>query len=511
MSSVGVPSSCVTGIRRISELQFGCFLRWSLIAEVDRYKIAIGETEGQCAQGNGSMTEIACIVLAAGMGTRMRSSLPKVLHKAAGRSLVGHVITAANELGAARIVVVVGDSAEAIQQEANRFAPHAGFVVQSPACGTADAVSKALSALDGFVGTVLVLFGADPLMTQQTLEKMTALIAGGSRLGVLGFNAENPSGYGRLLTGESNKVTAIREHADATDEERAITLCNSGIMAFDANLLRELLPKIGNDNAKGEYYLTDIVGLANSAGEHVALVTCPQQETLGVNTRAELALVETEFQRRYREKAMAEGATLIAPETVFLSADSKIGTDVIIEPNVVIGQGVSIGSGSTIRSFCHIENAQIGECVELGPYARIRPGTQLAQNVKIGNFVEVKNANIEQGAKVNHLSYVGDARVGEKANVGAGTITCNYDGFFKHHTDIGAAAFIGSNSALVAPVKVGDGAYVGTGSVITKDVGAGDLALGRSRQEAREGWATRYNRIQSERKNKASMTKKKRD
>lgn len=457
------------------------------------------------------MTEIACIVLAAGIGTRMRSNLPKVLHKAAGRSLVGHVVAAADKLGSARIVVVVGDHADAIRLEARKFAPHADTVVQSLARGTADAVSMALPALDGFVGTVLVLFGADPLMTRQTLEKMTAAIESGSRLGVLGFNATDPSGYGRLLTRNASQVTAIREHADATDEERGITLCNSGVMAFDVNLLRELLPKIGNANVKGEYYLTDIVGLANETGESVALVTCPEKETMGVNTRAELALVEAELQRRYREKAMAEGATLIAPDTVFLSADTRIGRDVIIEPNVVIGQGVTIGSGSAIRSFCHIENAHIGEAVELGPYARIRLGTQLARNVKIGNFVEVKNADIEAGAKVNHLSYVGDARVGENANVGAGTITCNYDGFFKHHTNIGAGAFIGSNSALVAPVKIGDGAYVGSGSVITKDVGAGDLALARGHQEAREGWATRYNRVQSERKNKASVTEKKKD
>ena len=457
------------------------------------------------------MTDIACIVLAAGMGTRMCSQLPKVLHKAAGRTLVGHVVNATNDLGAARVVVVVGDGADAIQHEVRRYSSHADLVVQSPARGTADAVSRALPALDGFEGTVLVLFGADPLMTQQTLYRMTAVIAGGSRLGVLGFNAENPSGYGRLLMRNSNQVTAIREHADATDEERAITLCNSGVMAFDVKLLRELLPKIGNDNAKGEYYLTDIVELANSAGENISLVTCPEQETLGVNTRAELARVEAELQHRYREKAMLEGATLIAPETVFLSADSIIGSDVVIEPNVVIGQGVSIGSGSTIHSFCHIENAQIGERVELGPYARIRPGTQLAQNVKIGNFVEVKNATIEEGAKVNHLSYVGDARVGEKANIGAGTITCNYDGFFKHRTDIGAGAFIGSNSALVAPVKIGAGAYVGSGSVITRDVETGALALARGSQEVREGWATRYNRIQGERKHKASVDRKIKD
>ncbi len=457
------------------------------------------------------MTDIACIVLAAGMGTRMRSDLPKVLHKAAGRSLVGHVVNAASELGAARIVVIVGDRADAIQRDVQSHSPDAVMAVQSPACGTADAVSKALPALDGFEGTVLVLFAADPLMTQESLSRMAATISNGARLAVLGFNAKDPSGYGRLLTDGPGQVAAIREHADATEDELAITLCNSGVMAFDARLLRELLPKISNDNAKGEYYLTDIVDLANRAGENVALVTCPEREVLGVNTRAELAVVEAEFQRRYRVKAMAEGATLIAPETVFLSADTTIGRDVVIEPNVVIGHGVSIGSGCVIRAFCHIENAQIGDGVELGPYARIRPGTELANNVKVGNFVEVKNARLEQGAKVNHLSYVGDACVGEKANVGAGTITCNYDGFFKHRTDIGPGAFIGSNSALVAPVKIGEGAYVGSGSVITRDVEAGALAIARGSQETREGWATRYNQAQAARKQKSVAQGKKKE
>ncbi len=457
------------------------------------------------------MTDIACIVLAAGMGTRMCSQVPKVLHKAAGRSLVGHVVTAANDLCAARICVVVGEGAEAIEAEVKGYAPDADIVVQSPACGTGDAASKAMPALGGFNGTVLVLFGADPLMSQETLGRMTAVIANGARLAVLGFNAVDPSGYGRLLTDGADHVSGIREHADASEDERAITLCNSGVMAFDAKLLRDLLPKIGNDNAKGEYYLTDIVALANSAGEKVALVTCPEHEIQGVNTRAELAVVEAEFQRRYRQKAMAEGVTLIAPDTVFLSADTIIGPDVVIEPNVVIGQGVSIGSGSVVRAFCHIESARIGEGVELGPYARIRPGSRLAHNVKVGNFVEVKNAHLEEGAKVNHLSYVGDARVGEKANVGAGTITCNYDGFFKHQTEIGPGAFIGSNSALVAPVKIGEGAYVGSGSVITRDVEAGALAIARGSQETREGWATRYNQVQGARKQKSAAAGKKKD
>lgn len=451
------------------------------------------------------MTEIAAIVLAAGMGTRMRSSLPKVLHKAAGRTLVGHVVCAARDLGASRIIAVVGEGAGAIETEIKSHASQAVIAIQSPAQGTGDAVAKALPGLEGFSGTVLVLFGADPLMRQQTLATMTDAIKSGSRLAVLGFHAADPTGYGRLLTSQDgNHVLAIREHADCSDQERSITLCNSGVMAFDADLLRALLPKIGNENAKGEYYLTDIVGLANEAGEQAALVTCPENEIQGVNTRAELAAVEAEFQRRYRQKAMEEGATLVAPETVFLSADTVIGTDVIIEPHVVIGNNVRIGDNALIHSFCHIENAIVGDDVELGPYARIRPGTELATGVKIGNFVEIKNASLEQGAKVNHLSYVGDASVGEKANIGAGTITCNYDGFFKHRTEIGAGAFIGSNSALVAPVKIGNGAYVGSGSVVTKNVEPGALAVARGRQENRPGWATRYNEVQGARKKAAS-------
>lgn len=455
------------------------------------------------------MSDIACIILAAGMGTRMRSDLPKVLHKAAGRSLVGHVVHAANTIGAGRIVAVIGDNSGAIQAEVRNYAPHADIAIQSPARGTGDAVTCAMPALNGFDGIVLVLFGADPLMTQATLSQMITAVSSGNKLAVLGFNAADPTGYGRLLTNNSNHVLAIREHADATPAEREITLCNSGVMAFHSRILHELLPKIGNDNAKGEYYLTDIVGLANDAGEQVALVTCPEYEIQGVNTRAELAAVEAQFQARYREKAMLEGATLVAPETVFLSADTQIGTDVIIEPHVVIGNGVRIGNGTVIHSFSHIDNADIGDHVELGPYARIRPGTRLADNVKIGNFVEIKNANLEQGAKVNHLSYVGDASVGQKANVGAGTITCNYDGFFKHRTDIGAGAFIGSNSALVAPVRIGDGAYVGSGSVVTSNVPDGALAVGRAHQENREGWATRYNEVQSARKAKSAAASKK--
>ncbi len=454
------------------------------------------------------MTDIACIVLAAGMGTRMRSAVPKVLHKAGGRTLVGHVVCAARDIGAQKIIAVVGDDASGIEAEIKSHVPDASIAIQSPARGTADAVSTAMPALAGFNGTVLVLFGADPLMRRQTLEVMTAAISGSTKLAVLGFHAANPTGYGRLLTAPNGEhVAAIREHADCTAEEREITLCNSGVMAFESDLLKALLPRISNNNAKGEFYLTDMVELASAAGEKVALVQCPESEVQGVNTRAELAAVEAEFQRRYRDKAMAEGATLIAPETVFLSVDTVIGTDVVIEPHVVIGNNVTIGNNAVIHSFCHIENAVIGEGVELGPYARIRPGTNLANKVKIGNFVEIKNASIEQGAKVNHLSYVGDARVGEGANIGAGTITCNFDGFFKHHTDIGAGAFVGSNSALVAPVTIGDGAYIGSGSVVTRNVEPGALAVARGQQENREGWATRYNKAQSARKQQAAAKK----
>jgi bifunctional UDP-N-acetylglucosamine pyrophosphorylase/glucosamine-1-phosphate N-acetyltransferase len=328
---------------------------------------------------------------------------------------------------------------------------------------------------------------------------MATLVASGAKLAVLGFDAANPTGYGRLLM-RDDQIVAIREHADCSLAEREITLCNSGVMAFDADLLRKLLPKIGNDNAKAEYYLTDMVQLANDAGERVVLATCPENEVLGVNTRAELAGVEAEFQRRYRLRAMQEGATLVAPETVFLSHDTHLGEDVLVEPHVVMGEGVSVGDNSVVRSFCHLENARISANVVVGPFARIRPGTELATGVNIGNFVEVKNARIGAGSKVNHLSYVGDAIVGPDANIGAGTITCNFDGYFKHVTEIGAGAFVGSNTALVAPVRIGENAYVGSGSVVTKDVPDGALAVGRGRQENRENWAIRYDKMQKARK-----------
>jgi bifunctional UDP-N-acetylglucosamine pyrophosphorylase/glucosamine-1-phosphate N-acetyltransferase len=369
--------------------------------------------------------------------------------------------------------------------------------------GTADAVAKALPLLEDFSGAVLVLFGADPLFRPETLRMMLSEIAGTNpKLAVLGFEAANPAGYGRLLV-EGDQVAGIREEADCSDRERDITLCNSGIMAFDADILRQLLPKVTSDNAKGEFYLTDMVALASDAGEEISLVVCPESEVAGVNTRADLAAVEAEFQRRYREKAMEEGATLVAPETVFLSADTQLGRDVTIEPNVFIGPGVNVGDGTVIRAFCHLESVDIGSNAQIGPFARLRPGTKLADRVKIGNFVELKNAQIDVNSKVNHLSYVGDATLGAAVNIGAGTITCNYDGYAKHRTEIGNGAFIGSNSALVAPVTIGSAAYVGSGSVITKNVPDGALGVGRGRQENRPNWVDRYKKLQAARDKKS--------
>jgi bifunctional UDP-N-acetylglucosamine pyrophosphorylase/glucosamine-1-phosphate N-acetyltransferase len=438
------------------------------------------------------MTGTAFIVLAAGMGTRMKSAVPKVLHKAGGRSMLGHVLSAVNDLEPERVVVVVSPDADAVSTEARKHCGIAAIAAQAERLGTAHAASMARNELDGFSGTVVVCFGDVPLIQSATLNHLVAKVDDVSAIAVLGFEAANPHGYGRLVRNRDGALVAIREELDASDEERRITLCNSGVVAARAKVFWDLLSKISNDNAQGEYYLTDIVELANSAGHRVCHAECPEEEVQGVNDRVQLAEIEAKLQARYRRKAMLGGATLVAPETVFLSHDTIIGRDVTIGPNVVFLPGVSIGDGSQILGFCHLEGAEVGNGCAVGPYARLRPGTRLQAGSKAGNFVEIKNAVLEDGAKVNHLTYIGDARVGEKANVGAGTITCNYDGYNKHHTDIGAGAFIGSNSSLVAPVKIGDGAYVGSGSVVTKDVSPDALAVARGRQEERPGWAARY-------------------
>jgi bifunctional UDP-N-acetylglucosamine pyrophosphorylase/glucosamine-1-phosphate N-acetyltransferase len=446
------------------------------------------------------MSETALIVLAAGQGTRMKSTLPKVLHKAAGRSLLGHALAAAAEVQPGHTVVVVGPGMEPVEKEAQRFIPGTRIALQPQQNGTAGAVSAAKSALAGFSGTIIVLYGDVPLVKPQTIMAMAQAVTADTPLAILGFRAADPRGYGRLILSASGMIGAIREELDATPEEREINLCNSGIISIDSNLLWRLLSKVGNDNAKGEYYLTDLIEIAATEGLSCGLIECPEQEVMGVNTRKQLAQVERRLQEKYRDAAMAGGATLIAPETVFFSADTKVGSDVVVEPHVFFGPGVEIGNNVGILAFSHIEGARIADGARIGPFARLRPGADIGTDAHIGNFVEVKNARIEAGAKANHLTYIGDARVGSKSNIGAGTITCNYDGFEKHRTDIGSEVFVGSNTALVAPVRVGDGANIGAGSVITKDVPAHALALTRPPLKTRAGWAAKYREIKNARK-----------
>ncbi len=437
------------------------------------------------------MTGTALIILAAGKGTRMKSALPKVLHKAAGRSLLGHVLHAASALSPERTVVVRGPDMENVEAAAREVIPNAAFAVQADRLGTGHAVSMAKDALAGFEGTVLVLYGDVPLISSESLLALQDRVRHPG-MAVLGFEAADPKGYGRLIRNPAGAVTAIREELDASPEERRISLCNSGIIAISSRLLWELLPKIGNANAKGEYYLTDLVELAAAAGRPCALATCPEADVAGVNDRIQLAGIEATLQARYRRQHMLNGATLVAPDTVVFSADTVIGQDVVIAPNVVFGPGVTIGDNVEIHAFSHIEGASVSAGAKIGPYARLRPGAEIGEDAHIGNFVEVKKARIGKGAKANHLTYIGDAIVGAKTNIGAGTITCNYDGFDKHLTEIGANVFVGSNTALVAPVKVGDGASIGAGSVITKAVAADSLAVTRAELKVSDGWAARF-------------------
>lgn len=425
------------------------------------------------------------IILAAGEGTRMRSATPKVMHKVGGDPMLGHVIRAARGAGAGRMAVVIGPNAAAVEAYVGKAAPEASVHVQAERQGTAHAVLAAKKAFAPAPDDVMVLYGDSPLMTAETLKALRRKLAKAD-LVVLGFTPADPAGYGRLLM-DGKQLTAIREVKDATPEERAVRLCNAGVMAFRGSLL-PMLRRIGTANAKGEYYLTDLVVLANRAKKTVAVLEADADEVIGVNDRAELAAAEALFQRSARTKAMAAGATLTAPETVFFSFDTKIGRDVTVEPNVFFGTGVTIADGVTVKGFSHFEGATIASGAIVGPFSRLRPGAAIGEDAHIGNFVEVKNTVIDAGAKANHLAYIGDAHVGAGANIGAGVITCNYDGVFKHHTEIGAGAFIGTNSALVAPVTIGEGAYVGTGSVISQDVPSGDLAIARARQVNKPGY-----------------------
>jgi bifunctional UDP-N-acetylglucosamine pyrophosphorylase/glucosamine-1-phosphate N-acetyltransferase len=438
------------------------------------------------------MADLALIVLAAGKGTRMFSELPKVMHQAAGRSLLGHVLNTAADLAPARLVVVAGPDMPEVADESRRYFKDAQTVIQAERHGTAHAVSMAEPYLADFKGKVLVLYGDVPLIAPATLRELIGAVGDEQPLAVLGFRATDPTGYGRLIVTREGTFTGIREELDATLEERAIELCNSGVMAVDSALLWRMLPKIGSNNAKGEFYLTDLPGLIAGQGSKLAFRECPETEVLGVNTRVQLAAIEAALQHRLRHDAMLKGTTLVAPETVFLSADTELGRDVVVEPHVVFGTGVKIGNRARIRSFCHIERATIGEGAIIGPFARLRPGAALARDVHIGNFVEIKQAVIEEGAKVNHLAYVGDAKVGTAANVGAGAITCNYNGVDKNLTEIGARAFIGTNASLVAPVRIGEGAFVAAGSVVTSDVDPDALYIERGESKIRTNWVKRY-------------------
>ncbi|MFG1371166.1 bifunctional UDP-N-acetylglucosamine diphosphorylase/glucosamine-1-phosphate N-acetyltransferase GlmU [Xanthobacter oligotrophicus] len=431
------------------------------------------------------------VVLAAGEGTRMASRLPKVLHKVAGRTMLHHVLAATRAAGATRTAVVVGPGREDVAAEVRKIIPDAEVFEQTERLGTAHAVLAAGTALEKGADDVLVLYADTPLVRPETLGLLRAPLAAGAAVAALGFEPADSTGYGRLVT-EGEELVAIREEKDASPAEKAIRFCNAGLMALAGTQALSILERIGNANAKGEYYLTDAVEIARADGLSAVAARADADEVAGVNSRVQLAEAEAILQRRLRLAAMAGGATLVAPETVFLSADTVLGRDVIVEPHVVFGPGVSVGDDVVIHSFCHLEGARLESGVTIGPYARLRPGTQLDSGVRIGNFVETKAAHIESGAKVNHLSYVGDAHVGADANLGAGTITCNYDGFGKYRTEIGAGAFIGVNSALVAPVTIGKGAFVGTGAVITSDVPDNALAIARSRQVVKEGWAREF-------------------
>jgi bifunctional UDP-N-acetylglucosamine pyrophosphorylase/glucosamine-1-phosphate N-acetyltransferase len=434
----------------------------------------------------------AAVILAAGKGTRMKSDVHKVLHPIAGRAMLDHLLGVVEGLGPAKKVVVVGSGREQVERLVD--ARSGEVVVQEQQLGTAHAVQQAEAKLGGFEGDVLILYGDTPLVEAKTMSHMLSRLNApdAPAVVVVGFRPDDPAAYGRILASADGTIEKMVEHKDASEAERAVNLCNSGLMAARAEDLFRLLGKVGNDNAAGEYYLPDIVMLAAAEGRRSVVIEAQPWEMAGVNSRAELALVEAEWQRRRRLKAMADGATLVAPETIWFAHDTEIGRDCLIEPNVVFGPGVRIADGVIIRAFSHIEGASIATGAEIGPYARLRPGAEIGERAKVGNFVEVKKSRLGRGAKANHLSYIGDADVGEGANIGAGTITCNYDGFLKYRTSIGAGAFIGSNSALVAPVNVGEGAIVGAGSVVTRNVGAEALAVARGKQEERPGWAARF-------------------
>jgi bifunctional UDP-N-acetylglucosamine pyrophosphorylase/glucosamine-1-phosphate N-acetyltransferase len=443
------------------------------------------------------------IVLAAGEGTRMRSLRPKVLHELGGAPLLAHALSPV--AGSDAVAVVVGPGQEVVAAEVRKLLPHAEVYLQAERRGTAHAVLAAAAAITRGYDDLLVVFADTPFVRRATLARLCEPLRNGTAVAVLGFRTADPTGYGRLIV-QGDRLLAIREERDASATERAIALCNAGVMAFDGRVALDILRRIDDRNSKHEFYLTDAIQIARANGFEAVALETEEDEVRGINTRAQLAEAEDVLQQRLRAAAMEGGATLVAPETVFLAADTKLGRDVIVEPYVVFGTGVVVEDGAVIRSFSHLEGARVGKGASVGPFARLRPGAELGAKSRIGNFVEVKAATIEAGAKAPHLAYIGDARVGENANVGAGTITCNYDGTDKHRTDIGKEAFIGSNSALVAPVAIGEGAYIGSGSVITRDVPPGALAVGRGRQVIKEGWAARLKAKKQSAKKRAHVS-----
>jgi len=438
------------------------------------------------------MTRRAAVILAAGQGTRMKSPTPKVLHKVGGRAMLDLAIDAAQELGCDRIVVVVGAHSPEVGEHVKARLGEDAIAVQDPPLGTGHAVLAARDALASFAGDLVVTYADCPLLNAAAIEPLFDLHGTGADVAVLGFEAADPGAYGRLVLGEDGDLHRIVEAKDATDDEKAIRACNSGVMAADAALLFGLLDNVGADNSKGEYYLTDVIGLAVGQGLSAQATFAPEEAVMGVNSQGELALAEAAFQARRRRQLMADGVTMTAPETVHLSFDTHIAGGVTIEPYVVFGPKVRIEAGAVIRAFSHIEQAIVHSGAIIGPYARLRPGANIGKGAHVGNFVEVKNVIVGEGAKLNHLTYVGDGTIGARANLGAGTIFCNYDGFDKFETHVGADAFIGSDTALVAPVTVGNGAFTGSGSVITEDVPANALALGRGRQVIKENWASAF-------------------
>jgi bifunctional UDP-N-acetylglucosamine pyrophosphorylase/glucosamine-1-phosphate N-acetyltransferase len=431
----------------------------------------------------------AVIILAAGMGTRMESELPKVLHKVGSTPLLIHTIQTALDIDAQKIIIVVGHGAELVRDVALDYNPKAEVVIQSEQLGTAHAVDQAREALKGFDGDVFVLYGDTPFIDADILTKMSGARTDGASIVVLGFETKIPSSYGRLILKSDGNLDAIIEAKDADKDQKNINFCNSGVICAPRKLLFELINEIDNTNANNEYYLTDIVKLARKRNLDCTTVHCPKENAMGINSRVELAEAEAYFQKTTRTKMMLNGATLVDPETVWFAFDTVVGRDVTIEQNVIFGPNTTVETGAYIRAFSHIEGAHISTGAIVGPYARLRPGAELANNSKVGNFCEVKNAQVGEGAKINHLSYVGDATIGYNANIGAGTITCNYDGVSKHRTEIGERAFIGSNTALVAPVRIGNDAMTGAGSVISKNIPDGALGLGRARQKIKEGFA----------------------